>query len=514
MSYDAFSTALKTLTPLKEPSKYSILCVDDEANILTSLRRMFSLIGYNVTTAESGAQGLEILAKTSFDVIISDMRMPGMDGAQFFESVRASWPEPVRILLTGNSEVSSAIAGVNQGEIYRFVTKPWVDEDLCATIKSALEYAQLRRERFELLERTRLHNVQLEERINERTQDLSEANIKLRASYVSSIKAFSNLLRLRQPSLLMHSRRVASIGMEIAKLADFDEKGVQEVYIAGLLHDIGKIGLSDRVLRTHSSELPISDLDLYRSHPVLGATFLESLDDMGGIAAMIRSHHERFDGKGYPDGLKGDSIAAGAKILCIVEAYEELKSGEASKEALTPEKAKKAIAALSGKYFCPDMVKHFLQAIEQGADSFETAPHSERTQDSSQNLISNELSENNSDFQLEDQAQTLALPSYPASNAQEGDEAISQGAVTPTKLPAKSKVGTDLPSGPKYAEFDAFVKNHPNAEVKDLRDDPNGFLWVFEGMKRYNEEDKLGEWLKKKKFVWSDNEKGWYFPII
>jgi len=303
--------------------------------------------------------------------------------------------------------------------------------------------------------------------------------------------------------------------MEMAKLAGLDEKGIQEVYIAGLLHDIGKIGLSDRVLRTHRSELPISDLDLYTSHPVLGATFLESLDDMGEIAAMIRSHHERFDGNGYPEGLKGEKISLGAKILCVVEAYEELKSGEASKEALTPEKAKKAIAGLSGKHFCPDAVKHFLRAIEQGADTFEDSPPAKRTQNLNKDLISAELLKNNLDTSTEDSPQTLALPSCSGNSPQEGNETrVQSDLATPTLPAAKSKVGSDLPSGPKYAEFQAFIKNHPNAEVKDLRDDPNGFLWVFEGMKRYNEEDKLGEWLKKKKFVWSDNEKAWYFPII
>ena len=107
---------------------------------------MFSLVGYKVTTAEIGAQALEILAKQNIDVIVSDMRMPNMDGAQFFEAARARWPETVRILLTGYSDTTSAIAAVNQGEIYRYLSKPWVDEELCATVKSALEFAELRLE--------------------------------------------------------------------------------------------------------------------------------------------------------------------------------------------------------------------------------------------------------------------------------------------------------------------------------------------------------------------------------
>jgi len=349
---------------LKEPSHYSVLCVDDEANILSSLKRMFGLVGYKVTTAESGAQALEILAKQKFDVIVSDMRMPNMDGAQFFEAVRSRWPDTVRILLTGYSDTTSAIAAVNQGEIYRYLSKPWVDDELCATVKSALEFAELKLERERLLELTRQQNAELEQKVEERTAHLSEANAKLKGSYVSSIKAFSNLLDLRKPNLLVHSRKVAFLSMQMAKLAGFEEKQVQEVFIAGLLHDIGKIGMSDRVLRTNIAELPVSDLELYKSHPTLGAKCLIALDDMTDVAAMIRAHHERFDGKGFPDGLEGDKIPMGGRIISIVETYEELLTGDVTKAPLDKDKALKTIANLSGKYFCPEVTKLFLKALE------------------------------------------------------------------------------------------------------------------------------------------------------
>ena len=478
-----------TASALKDAHDYSILCVDDETNILSSLRRMFSLVGYKVTTAESGSEGLELLAKQTFDVIVSDMRMPNMDGAQFFEAVRKRWPETVRILLTGYSDTTSAIAAVNQGEIYRYLSKPWVDEELCATVKSALEFAALKLERERLLELTRKQNAELEEKVAERTAHLSEANAKLRGSYVSSIKAFSNLLDLRQPNLLVHSRKVAFLSMQMAKLAGFDEKQVQEVFIAGLLHDIGKIGMSDRVLRTNIAELPVSDLDLYKSHPSLGATCLIALDDMTDVAAMIRSHHERFDGKGFPDGLAGDKIPMGARIISVVETYEELLSGDVTKAPLDKEKAQKTIASLSGKYFSPDVTKLFLKALGEQKDSGSTS------------LKSPSIGKENVVDAKKESQQQIAVN-------------VNSSIKTDSTQAKISKVGTDLVSGPTYQELSDFLKQFPNALVKDLRDDSNGFLWVFEGLKKFNEDEKLGNWLKEQKFVWSESESAWYFPII
>ena len=143
------------------PRQRRILCVDDEPNILSSLRRMFMASGHTVTTADSGAKGLGILALESFDAIICDMRMPNMDGAAFFEKVRQQWPKPVRLLLTGYADTTSAIAAINQGEIYRYITKPWVDEELNAIINSAFELVQLKQEREELLQLTLQQNNEL-----------------------------------------------------------------------------------------------------------------------------------------------------------------------------------------------------------------------------------------------------------------------------------------------------------------------------------------------------------------
>ena len=346
-----------------DASQYKILCVDDEPNILSSLRRMLSLEGFQVSTAESGADALTMLAKEPVDVVISDLQMPHMSGTDLLRQIHQQWPKTMRLMLTGASDMSGAIQAINQGEIYRYIAKPWNDEELISTLQSALAFANLANEhdRLEALTQAQKESLNemvdtLESRVQERTQDL-------RAAYIASIKAFSNLLALRHPDLLPHSRRVATLSMKMAKLAGLSDDECQSVYIAGLLHDIGKIGLSDRVLNTKFIELPLADAKVYRTHPHMGEETLNTLDDMQGVADIIRSHHEYFNGTGFPEGLSGKSIPIGARIVAIVEAYEELQSGDYAKNESSPADAARVILSNRGTLFCPEMTDVFVKAL-------------------------------------------------------------------------------------------------------------------------------------------------------
>jgi putative nucleotidyltransferase with HDIG domain len=346
-----------------DASQYKVLCVDDEPNILSSLRRMLSLEGFEVFTADSGAQALELLAKDTVNVIISDMQMPGMHGVELLEKVRQQWPHTMRLMLTGASDMSGAIEAINQGAIYRYIAKPWNDEELLSTIRAAIAFGTLanehdRLEALTIAQKASLNEMvdTLESRVQERTEDL-------RAAYIASIKAFSNILELRRPDLLPHSRRVATLAMKMAKVAGLSEDECQSIYIAGLLHDIGKIGLSDRILNTKFIELPLADAKVYRTHTTMGEKTLNTLEDMQGVAAIIRSHHEYFNGTGFPDGLTGKDIPIGARIVAIVEAYEELQSGDYAKVESTPADAVRVILSNKGKLFCPDMTEAFVKAL-------------------------------------------------------------------------------------------------------------------------------------------------------
>ncbi len=315
-----------------DPSQFSVLCVDDEANILSALRRMLVLEGFQVVTAESGALALELMQKDQFHVLLTDLQMPGMTGVELLEKVREKWPDTMRLLLTGTADINSAVAAINQGEIYRYLTKPWIDAELVGVIKSAIELGELAKAK----------------------------HARLRASYVSSIKAFSGLMDLRMPALLAHSRRVADLSKKLAHQAGLDEIAQQEVFIAGLLHDVGKIGLSDRILAIKYFELPLSEVKLYKKHCAMGQMSLTISQELEAVGAIVRSHHEFFDGTGFPDKLSGDSIPLGARIVGLVESYEELISGEYTETASSPAQALRIVASNRGKLYCPVIADHFL----------------------------------------------------------------------------------------------------------------------------------------------------------
>lgn len=357
-------------TPAPADAPWRILCVDDEANILSALRRLFRQNGYQINVAGSGAEGLQILETQEFDLVISDMRMPEMDGAQFLEQVYKRYPETVRILLTGYADITSTIEAVNKGQIYRYVSKPWNDQELLLTVHQALDLKALQREKLRLEALTarqndelKALNLSLEEKVQARTQELALANEKLKGSFITSVKVFSNLIELREGNLAGHSRRVADLARKIANKLGMTPREAQDVFLAGLLHDIGKIGLSDQLLAKAVTQMSGDDLGAYRKHPLKGEQSLMALEDLRGAAKIIRSHHERFDGQGYPDALAGLSISLGARVLAVANDYDGMQIGIVAPRRLSPEDAKKMIGDSRGKRYDPAVVEAFLALL-------------------------------------------------------------------------------------------------------------------------------------------------------
>ena len=359
------------------PSRAKILCVDDEPNILSSLRRLLRVQGYQIFLAEGGQAGLDLMKTESIDLVISDMRMPEMDGAQFLERVRAQWPDTVRLLLTGYADIQSILDAINRGEIYRYITKPWNDNDLVLIVKHALERKELEREKQRLEALTRKQNEELRElnaslesKVQERTRELKNAleslvnaNDKLKTNYLTSIKVFSSLIEMRDSSLAGHSRKVADLARRIASKMGLSAKEVQEIFIAGLLHNIGKVAFSDDLLVMPVNTMNSDHLAQYRKFPVRGEQLLIPLEDLRESAKIIRSQQERFDGEGYPDHLSGFNIPLGARILVLASDYFNLQIGTLVQRKLRPEEAHTAVMQNSGKRFDPAVAKIFDEII-------------------------------------------------------------------------------------------------------------------------------------------------------
>lgn len=360
-----------------------ILCVDDEPNILSSLRRLFHPQHYKVLTAESGAAGLAILQQQPVDLVISDMRMPHMNGAQFLEQVRAQWPSTVRMLLTGYADVDTIVDAINRGEIHRYLTKPWSDHDILLTVRHALERQQLERDKAQLEaltlrqnEELKSLNTSLEDKVRQRTADLKKAhdgllrfNSKLKSNFLVSIKMFSNLIETRGGNLAGHSLRVADLARKIALRMGLADHVIEEIFVAAMLHDIGKIGLTDELLSMPLTAMNGDQLGQYRKHPVRSEQLLMPLDELRPAATIIRAYQERFDGKGTPDRLAGMHIPVGARILAIASDYDNLQIGVMMQRKLWPDEARAAIVHGRGSRYDPTVVDVFLQVLEGAGSS-------------------------------------------------------------------------------------------------------------------------------------------------
>lgn len=348
------------------PASHTILCVDDEPNTLAALQRLLRPSGHRILTADSGATALSTMDNEAVDLVISDMRMPVMSGADLMQKIRSRWPTVTRLLLTGHSDVNATIAAINEGQVHRYLTKPWNDAELLLTVKEAFEHRFLEEEkrRLEALtlaqnEELKHLNSHLEALVAERTRELELANDKVKRNYFNSIKTFSNLIELRGGQLMGHARRVSDVSLRIAKAMKLGEAHTNDVLIASLLHDIGLIGLPDYVFTKATSRLAPADVAQYHQHPMLGEQALLGQDDMQTVATLIRSHHERYDGQGYPDGLAGQDIPLGARILAVSDAYDDLLTGHLVSERLTPAEARTMMERGRGNQFDPDVMDTF-----------------------------------------------------------------------------------------------------------------------------------------------------------
>lgn len=360
----------------------TLLFIDDEANILAALKRLFRPLGYTILTAESGEAALALLEKESVDLVISDMRMPHMSGAEVLEKLRHNWPDVVRILLTGYSDINTTIAAINRGEIYRYIAKPWDDNDIVLVVRDALERKRLLAEKQQLEALTsrqndelKVLNSTLEDKVRQRTEELHvalnslvDSHQQLKKDYFSTIQIFANLMELRKGTMAGHSRRVAQLCRDIARKLNLSEEDSLTIETAALLHDIGKIVLPDNLLdKPYLGMLPAEQAD-FNKHPLRAAAALMALDPLSDVAELIRHHLEHYDGVGNPSGLSGDSLPLGSRILLVASDYDALQQGLICTDKLSPEQALDIIVTGSSTRYDPGVVKVFRELIAHASN--------------------------------------------------------------------------------------------------------------------------------------------------
>lgn len=369
---------LTELASVTNDKPAAILFVDDEANVLKALRRLFHNEQYVTYFASSGAEGLEVLRQNAVDLIISDMRMPEMNGAEFLTQVFMQWPETIRILLTGYADFQSTIDAVNKGRIYNYCNKPWNDEELKLLVRNALEQKRLREERDHLSGIVQQQNKELkdlnehlEEKVEQRTeqlnnamQHLDRANKNLEKQYIDSIRAFSRIIEMRPGIKSGQSKYIAENALLVARELGMNAEEKKNIFYAGLLIQIGKMSLPDALLAEPYYSIPVIDIRRYLKHAVEGEALLKGLTQLKGASILIRHQYERYDGSGFPDGLIKQKIPLGSRILSVVRDYIAYLEGAMTGEVMSVSAAISQLMNRKESYYDPDVVDTFVKVLK------------------------------------------------------------------------------------------------------------------------------------------------------
>ncbi|MFS2069513.1 HD domain-containing phosphohydrolase [Pseudomonas sp. CT11-2] len=361
--------------PTTVTDKPTLLLVDDEESILNSLRRLLRSQPYEVLLATSGAQALEIMEQRSVDLVMSDARMPNMDGATLLAHVHQRYPDTTRIMLTGYADPSAIIKAINEGQIHRYISKPWHDEEMLLTLRQSLAYQYSERERLRLVQETwdqneklKLLNTTLEKHVAARTSELQQtadmldlAYEELKRSYVTGTEVFSLLANLRLPPAKQTNRQIIELVRVYCKLHHLDEGTSRDLTMAAALYNIGKLSWTDSMMGTPSDLLHHNDRERYRGYPKQSESLLMTLDPMKDAARLILHHQERWDGSGFPDRLKGEAIPLGSRLLKLAVDFIELQRGLILERQMNSDEALVYIRQYAGRLYDPELVEDFIK---------------------------------------------------------------------------------------------------------------------------------------------------------
>jgi putative nucleotidyltransferase with HDIG domain len=359
-------------------SDHTVLFVDDELNILKAVQRLLRHERMTVLCASRAQDALELLERQPAQVVVTDQRMPEMNGVDLLSAVRERHSDVVRMMLTGYTEMNVAVDAINRGEIFRLITKPWNDEELKATLRQAFDHYDLKQEIKRLNQITREQNFKLqdmnrnlEQKVRDRTKQVAEKHQELRTAYVQTIRALAEAVDAKDAYTRGHSERVGVYASKITREMGFPKEFIERVYIAGLLHDVGKIGVRDAVI-TKPDRLTPDEYAEIKKHPEIGAKILEPVSFLADVVACVRHHHEWFDGSasGYPERLRGDQIPLPSRIILVADTVEAMTSDRPYRKGLKLEVVTSELHRYSGTQFDPACVKAFLQVLEREGESF------------------------------------------------------------------------------------------------------------------------------------------------
>ena len=324
----------------------TILIVDDEQSIRQFLSKALSVEGYKCYTAGNAEEGELILDEYAIGLVLLDLRMPGKSGMEMLQDIIDQHPDIGVIMVTANADTGTAVTCMKAGA-YDYITKPVNTEQLYLSVKRALEKRKLELE-------VREYRQHLEEKIIEQSG-------RIRASFLNSIRSLVYALEAKDQYTSGHSQRVADISAAIARELHLPQDSIDKIVLAALVHDIGKIGIKESILNK-PDKLTEEEFREVQKHPEIGERIMGPVADDEEILTYIRNHHCFFNGKGYPDHLKGYQIPMGARILAVADSYEAMTSERRYRKALSESESIAELIKGKNVQFDPEVVDAFIRS--------------------------------------------------------------------------------------------------------------------------------------------------------
>jgi putative nucleotidyltransferase with HDIG domain len=343
------STVAKFISVPHVPT--SVLIVDDDRAACKLLSLFLGAPAFDCATAGCGEDALAALESKHFDAIISDLRMPGISGIQLLSEVRRLHPYVAFLVTTGVDDVDVGVEAMRAGAD-DYLVKPLSENVVIASLERALRERQLERQ----VEHYRQH---LEEMVEERTRQLQTALGQIERSYEDTLQALGAAIDLRDSETAGHSRRVSLYSLQIARAMGLSESQTRNLERGAYLHDIGKLGIPDGIL-LKPGPLTANEWTIMRQHVQIGFDLVKGIPFLADAAEIILAHHERHDGSGYPQGLKGDQILPGARIFAVADSFDAITSNRPYRRASTFEAGQETLRGAAGRLYDPQVVSAFL----------------------------------------------------------------------------------------------------------------------------------------------------------
>ncbi|KPK36399.1 MAG: histidine kinase [Nitrospira bacterium SG8_35_1] len=305
----------------------TILFVDDEEYILNSINRLFSDFELDIYTANNADDAMKVLHEEEVAVIVTDNYMPGMMGVDLLEKISELSPDTMKIMMTGQADLTTAIAAINRGDVYRFITKPWDDDELIHTVTEAMR-------KYELVQ-------------------------SLKRDDEATLLSIAQTVELKDPYTRGHCERVSSLAGMMAEALQLDELLLQEIRRGSWLHDCGKIGVPERILN-YPGPLDKDQYEVIKNHPKWGADVIRKAQLSKHVLNIVLYHHERYGGNGYPNGISGADIPIEARIVTVADVYDALTSARSYREKYCQNRAIEIMIMMKDEFFDPEILNIFI----------------------------------------------------------------------------------------------------------------------------------------------------------